>query len=162
MWLSDAEIADQALLEIAEKLEIGLTLNEYEWRLWLTHNWQSLHFDLPSLRDRKVQYGVPKDGYRQNMGPAMSGIYFLFCGDELQYIGKASNLSQRLWRHFVDRPNWDHVTWIEAPVECCEEVEHYYIHEFNPPQNVRRLARGDLMRKLVKANANTPDLRPSR
>jgi len=150
------------LAKIESKRAEGYLMDYREWRIWLRHNWRSLHFDLPTIQARRLRYGEPKNGYRQNMGPMSGGIYFLFLDDELQYVGKATLIARRLWRHFLERPYWDHASWIEAPAECAEEVEHYYIRAFDPPQNLRRLSCGDLMESLVKANANTPDLHPGR
>lgn len=138
-------------LTIAEKVAAGLRLNEREWREWLAVNWQPLHQTLANISGRRVQYGVPVDGYRTNMGPNGSGVYFLFNGDRLQYVGKATSISHRLWRHFVEKNiAWDCVSWIEVISDAAEEVEHFYIYELKPPCNRRHLSRGHLMRELVQ------------
>lgn len=151
MRLTAAEVAD--LCDgITQKIRDGLRLNEREWRIWLQHNWNPLHQSLDEISARKVKYALNDgNGYLENMGPNGSGVYFLFDEEELAYIGKATTISQRLWRHFVDSDiRWRDVSWIEMPVECSEEVEHYYIYKFDPPMNTRKLVRGEFMRKLVE------------
>lgn len=140
------------LMTADEKMAIGMRLNEREWRIWLKHNWKPLHQSLAQISDRRVQYALnDNSGYLRNMGPAASGVYFLFLEDSLQYVGKSTNICQRLPRHYSEMNFlWNNFSWIEMPDECAEEVEHFYIYAFNPAHNVRKLVRGELMRRLVE------------
>ncbi len=149
--LTASEVAAILGDSITQKIKDNLRLNEREWRIWLQHNWKPLHQTLDEISARKVKYALNDgSGYLQNMGPNESGVYFLFDGDELMYIGKATSINRRLYRHFDGNSfPWRNVSWIEMPQECAEEVEHYYIHALNPPMNVRKLVRGEFMKKLV-------------
>lgn len=77
-----------------------------------------------------------------------SGVYFLFDGFTLVYVGLSVNVAARLRAHrmnYFDRTS--RVIWftlwaaIEVPEYWLEEVESHYIAEHQPPLNIRGIRR---------------------
>ncbi len=72
------------------------------------------------------------------------GVYFLFLGDELQYVGLACSISTRLLQHrYPDAPSLAQATWFDsvATIEVYDDderraIECYYINKLRPPRNV--------------------------
>lgn len=63
-----------------------------------------------------------------NHGPSASGVYFLFDGECLVYVGQASNIAQRLAAHFNTNKKWDRAAWLEVEEKCHRDfVEAHYI-----------------------------------
>lgn len=87
---------------------------------------------------------LPRQPHAMNAGPWDSGIYFLFRGDELRYVGQSKYIKQRLNRHGYPPPKtFDHVEWftdyacIWVPQMFLDSVESYYLHKYDPPINVK-------------------------
>ena len=87
------------------------------------------------------------------------GLYFLYLGDELRYIGKSVQLGQRLSKHAYQRHmDFDSFSVLEIDVpdaaHFLEHVEHAYIHALTPPENMSYLARGfkneEKMRQMIR------------
>jgi hypothetical protein len=126
----------------------GVMMDARQAREWLKANWRPLYQSLDVIRSRSVDYPA-------NSLPTASGVYFLFAGGELQYVGKAFSLCRRVWAHFTGkRFPWWRVAWIECTDECNEELEYFYIHSLNPPMNIYRRAMGHYMQSLVDDPAN--------
>ena len=105
---------------------------------WFKLNKQRFYFDLPLIAEQRQHVGVSP--------PGVSGIYFLFLGDSLRYIGKSVHISNRIYQHrfptqlrvWTDDPvKWfDHWVAIWVPEEHLERVERDYIWRIRPPRNV--------------------------
>lgn len=82
--------------------------------------------------------------WRPACGPRGSGVYFLFVGFDLTYIGQSKDVSNRLRAHRMnvfDRRSrvipYDLWAAIEVPEWWLDEVEREYIGEHQPPFNIR-------------------------
>lgn len=64
-------------------------------------------------------------------GPA---IYFLFCGDELVYIGQTVNLLNRVSSHF-GRKDFDHFSYIVCARDDLNSLERSAIWKYQPKLN---------------------------
>lgn len=80
--------------------------------------------------------------YRIGVGRDGPGVYFLWDGDVLQYIGRSVNVSERLRAHFIVRVDWpakaipfDAASWVEVPEIHLAEVEWAYIRRERPHYN---------------------------
>tara|TARA_X000001036_G_C20140235_1_gene586998 strand:- start:107 stop:472 length:366 start_codon:yes stop_codon:yes gene_type:complete len=67
-----------------------------------------------------------------------SGVYFLFDGDELIYIGQTINEYQRVAGHFNDKI-FDSYTFMPCLKEELNTIESVYIDHFKPKLNGRPL-----------------------
>ena len=65
----------------------------------------------------------------------ISGIYFLFKGEELVYIGQSINIMGRINNHNIDE--WDSYSYTEVPRWNLTTIEQQYIHKFKPRRNAR-------------------------
>lgn len=77
-----------------------------------------------------------------------AGVYFLWRGEELLYVGASTDCSQRIARHMqtqrygklavYDRKNipFDRGTILKADRRQCFEMEEDFIRRFEPPYNV--------------------------
>jgi hypothetical protein len=66
-----------------------------------------------------------------------SGIYFLYNGAELVYIGQATNISRRIIEHFSDgTKQFTHVRYNVVPIESLFDVETTLIRAFKPKYNM--------------------------
>lgn len=64
------------------------------------------------------------------------GIYFLCKGNEIQYIGQSSNISQRVITHLTEGlKEFENVYFITCPINRLTEVETALIRYYNPPLN---------------------------
>lgn len=87
--------------------------------------------------------------YRFGDGPHESGIYFLFAGFELLYVGQSVSIASRLRSHAI---RFNMYATICLPRHWLDKVEHHYIVAHQPPlntrgvsediQRARRIARG--------------------
>jgi len=66
---------------------------------------------------------------------ARGWVYFLWCGDEMKYVGKTSTLSQRLLVHWSSGRRFDAVTSIECAEEDMASVEIEYLTKYLPEWN---------------------------
>lgn len=66
------------------------------------------------------------------------GLYFLWFGPRLMYIGRSVNIGYRVQKHdLVDEKGFTHVTWLPVDRQDHVEVERAYIHRYWPPYNRR-------------------------
>jgi hypothetical protein len=64
------------------------------------------------------------------------GIYFLFQGDALQYIGQSSAVYERVSTHRRQRKiPFDNWRFVNTTLAELDTVEATYIHAFRPPYN---------------------------
>ena len=63
----------------------------------------------------------------------ISGVYFLFKGEELVYIGQSINIMGRINTHNVT--NWDTFSYVEVPQWDLNSVERSYINKYKPRLN---------------------------
>ena len=66
--------------------------------------------------------------------PNYSGIYFLCRGTTPVYVGKSTNIAQRLADHFQDKA-FDSIKVMAVPVELLDVVETYWINRLQPELN---------------------------
>jgi hypothetical protein len=79
---------------------------------WFAANWNTFHQSIDAIRSRVAAYEALGDG------PAGPGVYFLFLGTELQYVGKSGSISRRLTQHAIARKiAWDGFAWIDVPAD---------------------------------------------
>lgn len=104
---------------------------------WFHHHHERFLRSLDQIRGARAAY---EDG----AGPEGEGIYFLFDGDALQYVGQSRAIATRLVQHFYPNPPslliapWlSHFSAIWAPLDLLNTVEGYYIHLLRPPRNVK-------------------------
>jgi len=71
--------------------------------------------------------------------PLQSGIYFLFMGNDLMYVGKSINAQSRIQQHKDNGRVFDGWSFVAVPEIFLEDVERNYITKFTPPENVRIL-----------------------
>lgn len=73
---------------------------------------------------------------RHEKVPIVSGIYFLFDGDEVVYIGKSTNIHNRLNSHEHDRQKkWDSFTFLEVEGIFSGALESIFIGSYRPRYN---------------------------
>lgn len=92
---------------------------------------------LDEIRASKVKY-------RRGLPVPECGIYFLFGGDALLYIGLSNTMNWRLHAHFMKRVDdtdnaiwFDSVATIAVPEPCLRRVEKHYIRRERPPRNIK-------------------------
>ena len=64
-----------------------------------------------------------------------SGIYFLFNGLEVVYVGQSKNVITRLANHAKNGRKFTHYFSIPCPEDELDKTEQYYIERFCPEQN---------------------------
>ncbi len=76
--------------------------------------------------------GLPECG----INTADPGVYFLWYGPELIYIGKGVYVGDRIHRHRKDgvKP-FTHATYLRGPDEFIRGFEADYVHRYHPPFN---------------------------
>ncbi len=82
----------------------------------------------------------------------ISGIYFLFDGNVLNYIGQSANVYIRIERHRNSSIKFDHWRFIPAAIKDLDYLEAAYIRAHKPPFNVgfrRRKSKPRLPAKQV-------------
>jgi len=94
---------------------------------WLQKNKDKYLFDLSHIQSLRGT----------ETPPCESGIYFLFVGDDLTYVGRSRYLSKRLEEHHktMHQPH-DCWAWIVAPDLVIQHLELNYWLRFKPPYNV--------------------------
>jgi hypothetical protein len=65
------------------------------------------------------------------------GIYFLFDGDELVYVGQSVYITERIRQHIRKRTPFTHFGSIDVPWSLSLSVEIAYIHALRPRLNRR-------------------------
>lgn len=69
-----------------------------------------------------------------------SGVYFLWRGNELRYIGKTTHIQSRLASHEghgFPCNEWDSYSFLECPADVMSSIEDFYIRELQPPDNTQ-------------------------
>lgn len=64
-----------------------------------------------------------------------AGIYFLYLGDSLQYIGQSIEPSARIVQHKKMGKTFDRVYFLPTPTENLLQVEGELIKKYRPPLN---------------------------
>ena len=71
--------------------------------------------------------------------PQKSGIYFLWTGSEVTYVGESKNIRTRISAHAGDVKRGyvrgDYVSYLEFPANDLKEIEAYYIWKCKPKFN---------------------------
>lgn len=68
----------------------------------------------------------------------MSGVYFVWNNDKIQYVGKSVKLSGRLRAKSHHKLSLgDMVSWIEFGLDDLDYAEMFYIGTCRPPRNGR-------------------------
>jgi hypothetical protein len=75
-------------------------------------------------------------GPKSNGAPAKPGVYFIWEGDEIIYIGQSINLFQRLWNHNHKGLNRRY-SWIHFSENELVYAESFYIGICRPKLNAR-------------------------
>lgn len=69
----------------------------------------------------------------------VSGVYFLFDGDELVYVGESGDIYGRVQSHRAvaqtGGKKFDHAAFMEYPAEQRKKVEASYIRKYRPKYN---------------------------
>ena len=68
--------------------------------------------------------------------PSSSGVYFLFNGERLVYIGRTTHGLARIHKHKRDK-TFDSYTFLEVPRVYLGDVETLFIQLYGPELNVR-------------------------
>ena len=110
--------------------------------------------DLLSNRLEKVSKDVFKTYYPliTQVVSDSPGIYALYDGDDLYYVGKSTELRKRVWQHLRDRhlASWTHFSlYLVRREEHIHEIESLLIRIANPKGN-RVIPRGNSTGALVK------------
>lgn len=63
-----------------------------------------------------------------------TGVYFLFQGDQIVYVGQTRSIAERIGQHIKTKA-FDSFAWIEVPKDRLEAVERAYINSLRPPLN---------------------------
>jgi excinuclease UvrABC nuclease subunit len=99
-----------------------------------------------------------KDGLKQLR--RVSGVYLLIHAGKLEYIGRSSNVENRLTSHHVfDRNYHDEIHVIEIPFEDNyyqqRTIELELIHRYSPPRNINGTIRQSVLQtgKTMKKKA---------
>ena len=64
-----------------------------------------------------------------------TGVYFLIRDSEIIYVGKTTDLYNRLRRHVHDGRRFDHYNFLPCPPEQLNELEAAYIARILPREN---------------------------
>lgn len=78
---------------------------------------------------------MPRYDRQEDRSLFFTGVYFLFDGDTLQYVGQSGHIAGRIRQH---RNTWRPFTsWgaIEVPHDLLSHVETAYLCALRPPQN---------------------------
>lgn len=68
----------------------------------------------------------------------VAGVYVLFRGAEVQYVGRSVHIYRRLNDHARGDRDWDSFRIIACNDSiACEQLEHKLIAKYQPPMNVR-------------------------
>jgi len=98
--------------------------------VWFEENFE--RFVFPD--DYAVSSAVP---YSYHDGPCESGVYFLIEDNRVVYVGKAANISKRLFAHYLSKRFTHYWCFGGIPDMFMEDVEAFYILRFAPPLNVK-------------------------
>jgi len=80
--------------------------------------------------------GIDERAGDPQKAPKGPGVYFLFDGDRIAYIGMAANVRRRLGEHARDRTApVTRAAVVECPRCWLPHVETYYLRLYRPPLN---------------------------
>jgi hypothetical protein len=92
----------------------------------------------------------------------ISGVYFLFDGDEIVYVGQSVNVLNRVTSHFYDK-KFDKVALLRVPEKDLLAIESIYIKKFLPKYNLKDAGSSDLQNFFFyKAVCEAKNLLPRR
>jgi len=118
---------------------------------WMLANKERFVFPLERIAEARKPYNWDDT-------PDDSGVYFLFLEDQLQYVGRARYISNRLDHHrYPNRPSRVPAEWFDswsaiwAPDEMAKHVECYYIHKLKPPRNIDYPPIWDIAKEWLRA-----------
>lgn len=63
-----------------------------------------------------------------------TGVYFLWLGPRLLYVGQSVEIALRVNRHLKDK-RFTHATWLVVAPECLRRYEAGYVWRYGPPYN---------------------------
>jgi hypothetical protein len=96
---------------------------------WMERRRAEIFLSTEELRSRKAAWPA--------IEPQESGIYFLWRGDELLYIGLSGNIIHRLEEHKRGGMPFDAFSYVLVPDLIMPTVERRYIKSLAPPLNTR-------------------------
>ena len=115
------------------------------------------------------QMSLPLDGFTNvkdcNTGDRICGVYVLFYGNRVIYVGQSVHVQQRIVTHKLEKP-YTRCLVKEMPEEMLEETERALIAVLQPPLNKagvseenreseyahRLIALADLVRRVARSN----------
>lgn len=65
------------------------------------------------------------------------GLYALFKGEKLVYIGRSSNIGNRVRQHYMGEKLYDSYACLEVPDYAYKAIEAAHIRALNPPLNAK-------------------------
>lgn len=96
---------------------------------------------------------------KENRLSAPSGIYFLYKGDVLQYIGQSICVIDRVNNHIKDKEkDFDSAYFIPVEIDQLNHVETFLINHLNPVLNKHR---GNNIRLINKIPDNVYEMKPA-
>lgn len=81
------------------------------------------------------------------------GVYFLFSGEEVVYVGQSINVHARIKQHVKWIP-FDDCGWLAVEQDKLLEVESYYISLLQPMYNKRRESKAVAIRQNLEKQRN--------
>jgi hypothetical protein len=79
--------------------------------------------------------------YSFGAGPNIGGVYFIFEGDALTYVGRSWFISERLCQHARQFRRIDSFSYVAVPLTRAVWAELNYIDEARPRDNTPRYRR---------------------
>lgn len=123
---------------------------------WFRKNEWRFHVSMPALCNARMPVDL------DNIAGGC-GVYFLFKGEVLQYVGQSRNIQYRVSQHLysmrplLDKADWfDSISAIWVPKDFLDRIEAIYIANHRPPMNSRRPV--VLQRKKKARKSITPIL----
>jgi hypothetical protein len=91
---------------------------------------------------------------------SVSGIYFLFQGTELMYVGRAVNVARRVLEHSTDKGKvFDRASFIPTPSASLAISERRFLDVYRPPLNNDPAT--SAMKRRLPQETNAPQWRAS-
>jgi len=72
-------------------------------------------------------------------GGTECGVYFLWRGPELLYVGRSQNIAFRVGQHKYFGKRFTHATYERVSWRCVSRYEGAYIRHYAPPLNIMGL-----------------------
>jgi len=94
------------------------------------------------LRSKPILWKMSKDEVRESymvLNDTLQGVYLLYSGDDLVYIGRSSNLLKRVKSHISRKKfHWDTVRSVVVPNKRLSiDIEHAHLMNLPTPNNVK-------------------------